>query len=260
MRFAPNTLTLFKGLDPLTQLMAIKKCGFDHVEFLFPYLVPVSKAKNILDAFDMHVSLIDVLPGDVRKLDISAAIDPKRVEEFRKYAHLALQYATELKVRYVNCLAGCVGAVPGVPRESMLELYKENLAYTCDLFKDSGKTLLVEPVSGFQFPGYLIGDLDEAVALIKELNRPNLALQFDFFHIQLLHGNLAGNVRRHFDLIKYYQIANPPGRHQPGHGEINFPYLLDLLKELGYDGYIGLEYEPEGASEASFDWLAPYRA
>jgi len=163
-----------------------------------------------------------------------------------------------MNVKYVNCLSGCVGAVKDTSREKMLELYKENLAYTCDLFKDSSKTVLVEPVSGFQFPGYLTGNLEEAVAIIDELKRPNLALQFDFFHMQLLHGNLAGNVRKYFDKIKYYQIANPPGRNQPGVGEVNFPFLLDLLKELGYDGFIGLEYAASGPEAQSFDWLKDY--
>ncbi|MEI6388075.1 MAG: TIM barrel protein [Spirochaetota bacterium] len=259
MRFAPNTLNLFKQLDPLYQLQAIKKCGFDYVEFLFPYLVSASKAKNLLEAFDMRVSIIDVLPGNIQKLDLSAAIDPGRVQEYRKYAQLALQYSSELKVRFVNCLSGIMGQVKDTSRQQMIDLYKENLAFTCDLFKDSGTTVLIEPVSGFQFPGYLTDNLHEAVGIIKELNRPNLALQFDFFHIQLLHGNLSGNVRTYFDIIKYYQIANPPGRHQPGKGELNFPFLIELLKELGYDDFIGLEYDPEGPSEDSFEWLRPYR-
>jgi hydroxypyruvate isomerase len=255
MRFAANTLTIFKDLDPLSQMMAFKKCGFDYIEFLFPYLAPVNKVKGLLDGFNLRISLIDVLPGDVRNLDISAAIDPARVDEFRNYARLALQYATVLDVHYVNCLSGCVPAVKGGNRAAMLELYKENLAFTCDLFKDSGKTILLEPVSEFQFKGYLTGDLHEAVRIIEELNRPNLALQFDVFHMQLLHGNLAGNIRKYFDHIKYIQVADAPDRHQPGTGEINFPYLFGLLKELGYKGFIGLEYIPNGPPEQWFSWM-----
>jgi hydroxypyruvate isomerase len=255
MRFAPNTLTIFKQLDPPSQMMAFRKAGFDYIELLFPYLFPANKVKGLLDGFNLRVSLIDVLPGDIRKLDISAAIDPRRVGEYRTYAQMALEYSTVLEVKYINCLAGCTGAVKDSDRNRMLEQYKENLAYTCDLFKGSGKIILIEPVSGFQFPGYIISDIHEAAGILEELDRPNLALQFDVFHMQLLHGNLAGNIRRYFDKIKYYQIADAPDRHQPGTGEVNILYLIGLLKELGYQGFIGLEYEPLGPPEEAFRWM-----
>ncbi len=259
IKYAPNTLNLFKEMELPEQLKAMKKCGFEMVEILFPYMAPVKTVKELLNANSMQVSIIDVLPGDIMKMDISAAIDPKRVDEFRENAQLALQYAIELDVPFVNCISGCVGAVENSSREKMLDIYKENIVFTCDLFKGTDKKILIEPVSEFMFPGYLTGDLHEAAGLIDELNINNLALQFDFFHIQLLHGNLAGNIKKYFNRIGYYQIANPPGRHQPGYGEINFPYLIDVLRQLGYDGVIGLEYDPEGSSAESFGWLDQVR-
>ncbi len=255
MKFAPNTLNLFKGLELPEQLSAISKCGFEHVELLFPYLAPVDKVKELLKINNLQISIINMMPGDIMKMDISAAIDPKRVDEFKKYAQLALQYSVELDVPYINCMSGCTDKVEDAGNEKMLEVYKENLAYACDLFKGTGKKIMIEPLSDFVFSGYLMGDLYKAVDLIDELDNANLALQFDFFHIQLLHGNLAGNVKKYFDKIGYYQIANTPDRHQPGCGEINFPYLIGLLQELGYDDVIGLEYEPDGTSEGSFSWI-----
>jgi len=255
IKYAPNTLNLFKDMELHEQLASIKECGFDMVEILFPYLAPVETVKELLQKNSLGISVINMLPGDIMKMDFGAAITPGRVDEFRKYAHLALQYSTELDVPFVNCMSGITNTVEGVSKEKMLDTYKENLEFVCDLFKGTDKKILIEPLSDFMFKDYLTGDLFEAVAIMDELNRDNLALQFDFFHIQLLHGNLAGNLKKYFDKISYYQIANPPDRHQPGYGEINFSYLIDLLKQLGYDGVIGLEYEPKGTSEESFSWI-----
>lgn len=255
MKFAPNTLTLFNELEPRQQLAAIRRAGFEYVEFLFPYLAPVEEVTALLDATGVGICLMDVLPGDVRNLDISAAIDPKRKEEYRRYAHLALQYAVELKVPYLNCISGSEHAVADATPAEMLDVYKENLAFTCDLFRESDTVVLIEPVSEFQFPGYLMRDLHTAVAMMDELNRPNLSLQFDFFHNQLLHGNLIGNVERYWDRIAYFQIANPPRRNEPGVGEVDFVFVLRELARRGYDGFVGLEYEPSGTSGDAFRWI-----
>lgn len=255
MKFAPNTLNIFSDLDIAAQLRAIRRAGFEQVEILFPYLYPLEDLKGLLKSLNLGISLMDVLPGDVRNLDISAAIDPCRRAEFREYARLALETAEVLDVPCINCIAGTEKAVPGVSRAEMLEVYKENVRCLCSLFRDTGRKVLVEAVSEHQFPGYVLDSLDIAAAVVSELSEPVLHLQFDFFHVQMLHGNLIGNLRAYYDRVGYYQIANPPGRHQPGSGEIDFRYVLGELASLGYDGVVGLEYVPEGSSEDSFAWI-----
>ena len=261
MTFAPNTRTMFQDLALPERLDRFRRHGFDTVEFLFPYDLPVAALKHMLDERGMKISLLDVLPGNVGAGDISVAIDPARVAEFCENARRALEYACVLDVGFVNCLAGCAGSVRGseaiLPDEKLrlLELYKENLAFACDIFRESGRTILVEPISSFQFPGYLVNRLEEAEAIIDELDRPNLALQFDFFHVQLTQGNLGDNLRRCHSRIRYCQIANPPGRNEPGVGELNYDYLLDRLEALGYEGFVGLEYVPSDGMAHDFSWL-----
>ena len=261
MVFAPNTRTMFQDLALPERLDRFRRHGFDTVEYLFPYDIPAASLKQLLDERDMKISLLDVLPGNVDAGDISAAIDPARVAEFRENARRALEYALVLDVGFVNCLAGCAvnarGSEAILPdeRARLLDLYKENLAYTCDLFRESGRTILVEPISSFQFPGYLVNRLEEAEAIIDELDRPNLALQFDFFHVQIAQGNVSNNLERCHSRIRYCQIANPPGRNEPGVGELKYGYLLDRLEALGYEGFVGLEYVPSDGMEHDFSWL-----
>jgi len=255
MKFAPNTLNLFSGQNIGDQLASISRSGFEYVEILFPYLYPIEDLKALLQKNSLKISLMDVLPGDVRNLDISAACDPARVEEFRGYARLAHHVAETLDVPNINCISGCTGSVLHADSRQMMDVYRENLRYTCELFAGSGRKVLVEPVSEFQFPGYLVRNLNDAAELVEELGCPELFLQFDFFHIQLLHGNLVGNMRTFYDRIGYFQIANPPGRNQPQVGEIDFSYVLGELALLGYDGVVGLEYIPSGPDEHSFSWI-----
>lgn len=255
MKFSVNTMNFFIGLPLIDQLGAIKKSGFEAVEILFPYMYGLDQVKAGLEESGLTVSIIDVLPGDLSQLDFNAAIDPARRDEFKKNAEQALEYATELKTPNVNCLAGMRIKSDELPEEKQLDVYKENLAYICDLFKGTDIQMLVEPVSEGTMADYLVDNLHLAAGIIKELNRDNLALQYDFFHIQLLHGNLVGNMKKYFDMIRYFQIANPPGRNEPGCGEIDFHYVLQVVKESGYDGYVGLEYNPADTEEESFKWI-----
>jgi hydroxypyruvate isomerase len=266
MIFAPNTRTMFQDLALPERLDRFRQHGFDTVEYLFPYDLPAAELKHMLDERGMKISLLDVLPGNVGAGDISAAIDPARIAEFRENARRALEYAFVLDVGFVNCLAGCAcdargskAILPG-DKARLLDLYKENLAFTCDIFRGSGRIILVEPISSFQFPGYLVNRLEEAGAIIDELDRPNLALQFDFFHVQLTQGNLSSNLERFHSRIRYCQIANPPGRNEPGVGELEYDFLLDRLEALGYEGYVGLEYAPSDGMEHDFSWLRKRRA
>jgi hydroxypyruvate isomerase len=255
MKFAANTMNFFKEVPFPDNFKAIKRAGLDTVEILFPYYQPVEQVKAALDEAGLAVSIIDVLPGDLTKLDFNAAIDPARKDEFKKNAENALLYAQTFKVKHVNCLSGISTALKEVPQEKQFEVYRDNLLFICSLFKGTGIDILIEPVSQLNLPGYMVSDIHQAAALVKDMNLPNLALQFDFFHVQLTHGNLFGNLKTYFDMTRYYQIANPPGRNEPGCGEIDYAFLLNQLRDMGYQGYVGLEYNPSTTTDKPFAWI-----
>ncbi len=255
MRFSVNTMNFFPDLPFPAKMEVIRRAGFDAVEILFPYYQPLDEIRSALDGNGLSVSIIDVNPGDLTKGDFNAAIDPSRRDDFRKNAAQALSYAEALKAPHVNCLAGISTLLKDVPAEKQMDTYRENLLYICDLFRDTDIDILIEPVSEGTMAGYIVNSVHAAAGLVRELDRKNLALQFDFFHVQMLHGNLVANMRKYSDMARYYQVANPPGRNEPGCGEIDYGYVLKELEKTGYTGYVGLEYNPSGPPERAFDWI-----
>jgi hydroxypyruvate isomerase len=241
------------------QCEEIRKAGFEAIEFLFPYQVPLAELKSAVSDADLAISLIDVLPGDIAKREISAAIDPRRSGEFRRNAELALKYALELGVRKINCLSGISGAVPDVSVARQLQTYTENIAWLCDQSASTGIDILVEPISPVTIPAYLFPDLHKAADFIQSMAKPNLALQFDVFHVQMTMGNLVNNIDRYLGIIKYFQFAGAPGRNEPDSGEIDYRYILRYLREKKWQGYIGLEYVPSRPMDSTFSWMADWK-
>ena len=256
MKFAPNSLYFYKDLPPEKQFAEFKKAGFDYLEILFPYFIPLNRLKELLSGSGLSLSILDVLPGDITKMEINAAVDPRRKEEFRRNAETAVLYASELSVKNINCLSGIISATPGVSREKQMETFTQNLMFLCSLVKNSDIMVLLEPICEKVIPNYHFYDLFSTVKYLEEHKNKNLGLQFDFYHMQMLHGNLLNNVKKYFPLIGYFQIANAPERNEPDAGEINFPFLLKEVTKLGYTGVFGLEYIPSRGMEETFSWRA----
>jgi hydroxypyruvate isomerase len=192
--------------------------------------------------------------GDWAAGERGIACDPRRIGEFQDSVELAIEYAVELGVRQLHCLAG--KTPPNVPRERVHATYVANLQFAARAFTAHGLDLLIEPINDRDVPGYFLTGTRQAAAVIAECGAGNLFLQYDIYHMQRMEGDLAETIRAHLPLIRHVQLADVPGRHEPGTGEINFPFLFRLLDELGYEGWIGCEYIPRADTVDGLAWMA----
>ncbi|MDK6078851.1 hydroxypyruvate isomerase [Massilia varians] len=252
-RFAANLSLLFNELPFLDRFAAARAAGFDAVEFLFPYPFEAEQIAARLQRYGLELVLHNLPPGDWAAGERGLACDPRRSAEFQDGVDLALDYALELGVRRLHCLAGRLP--PNLSYERAHAAYVANLRHAAARCREHGISLLIEPINDRDMPGYFLTGTRQAVAVIEEVGAPNLGLQYDIYHMQRMEGELAETIRRHFPLIRHVQLADVPGRHQPGTGEINFPFLFRLLDELGYEGWVGCEYLPQGDTQASLAWL-----
>jgi hydroxypyruvate isomerase len=251
-KFAANLSMLFPDLPFLDRFAAARAHGFDAVEFLFPYAFEPEQIAARLARYELTLVLHNFPTGDWVEGDRGMACDPRRVGEFQDSVALALDYATELKVPQLHCMAGKLP--PNVPAERARETYLANLRFAADALRAHQMRLLIEPLNSFDVPGYFLNSCKQALDVIADLGADNLFLQFDIYHMQRIQGELANTLRAHLPSIAHIQIADNPGRHQPGTGEINFPFLFGLLDELGYDGWVGCEYAPLGDATAALAW------
>jgi hydroxypyruvate isomerase len=257
-KFAANLSLMFNELPFLDRFAAARAAGFDAVEFLFPYAFEPEQITARLQRYGLELVLHNLPAGDWAAGERGLACDPRRTAEFEDSVALAVDYALELGVRRLHCLAGKLP--PRVSRERAHAVYVANLRHAAAQCQPHGIALLVEPINDRDIPGYFLTGTRQAAAVIEDVGAPNLYLQYDIYHMQRMEGELAQTIRAQLPLIRHIQLADVPGRHQPGTGEINFPYLFRLLDELGYDGWIGCEYEPQGDTPASLAWLATLRA
>jgi len=251
-RFAANLSMLFTEAPFLDRFALAREAGFDAVEFLFPYAYDSEQIAERLRRHRLKLVLHNLPPGDWAAGDRGMACDPRRSDEFRDGVHIALEYATELGVPYVHCMAGITP--PGLAPERARETLVEQLAYTADQFQPHGIGVLIEPINHYDIPGYFLNRSRQAVELIADCARPNLFLQYDIYHMQRMEGELSNTIRAHLPLIKHIQLADTPGRHEPGTGEINYRHLFRLLDEIGYDGWVGCEYTPLQSTAAGLGW------
>lgn len=256
-RFAANLSLMFNELPFLDRFAAARAAGFDAVEFLFPYAFDTEQIAARLRRYGLELVLHNLPAGDWAAGERGLACDPRRSAEFQDGVGLALDYALDLGVRRLHCLAGRLP--PNVTRERAHAAYVANLRHAAARCREHGITLLIEPINDRDMPGYFLTGTRQAAAIIEEVGAPNLALQYDIYHMQRMEGELAETIRRYLPLIRHVQLADVPGRHQPGTGEIHFPFLFRLLDELGYEGWIGCEYLPQGDTPASLGWLEEER-
>jgi len=191
--------------------------------------------------------------GDWAAGDRGLAGLPHRTDEFRAGVARAIATAHALGVRQLNCLAGI--APPGVDADTVHRTLVDNLRFAARALAAEGLRLLVEPINTFDIPGFIVSRTAQCIALLDEVGEPNVFVQYDVYHAQRMEGELAGTLARHLPRIAHVQVADNPGRHEPGTGEIRFEFLFAELERLGYDGWIGCEYRPAGRTEAGLDWL-----
>jgi hydroxypyruvate isomerase len=248
-RFAANLTFLFGEHPFLERFAAARAAGFTRVEYMFPYGYDAADLRARLDDHGLEQVLFNLPAGDWAAGDRGIAADPGRVDEFRAGVEQARAYAAALDVPRLNCLAGTRG-----DRATLVA----NLRHAARALAQDGRTLLVEAVNTRDIPGFLVPTNTAAAELLDEVGEPNLRLQFDLYHAHVMAEDLVERLRALLDRIGHVQLADDPGRHQPGTGDIDFAFVLSELDAMGYQGAVGLEYVPEPDTLTSLEWLQRY--
>ena len=251
-KFAANLSMLFTELPFLDRFEAAAQAGFKAVEFLFPYAWPAQEIKQRLDAHGLKLVLHNLPAGDWDAGERGIACHPERVEEFRTGVATAIPYAKTLGVGQLNCLAGKAPA--GVSDTVLRQTLVANLAFAAKELKQAGLRLLIEPINTFDIPGFYVSGTAQALALLDEVGADNAFVQYDIYHAQRMEGELAATMQKQLARIGHIQLADNPGRNEPGTGEINYPFLFAHLDRIGYDGWIGCEYKPATTTQAGLGW------
>ena len=251
-KFAANLSMLFTEVPFAQRFERAARAGFAWVECQFPYELPASEVRALLDAHGLNMVLHNLPAGDWAAGDRGIACDPARVDEFRAGVTRAIEYATTLGVKKINCLAGKLPAT--VSEQQARQTLIDNLRYAAAALAPHGIQLLTEPINRFDIPGFYLDSTAKALSVLDEVGEPDVLLQYDVYHAQRMEGELAGTLEKNLARIGHIQIADNPGRHEPGTGEIRFPFLFALLDRLGYQGVIGAEYIPAGTTEAGLVW------
>ncbi|MFQ5756025.1 MAG: hydroxypyruvate isomerase [Acidiferrobacterales bacterium] len=255
-KFAANLTMMFNEVDFLERFEAAATAGFKGVEYLFPYAHEKDALAEHLHANNLVQVLHNLPAGDWDAGERGIGCHPDRVGEFQDGVGRAIEYATALSCTQVNCLAGI--APPSVPAEELREIFVANLEFAASKLKDAGIMLLIEPINTRDIPGFYLCHTNQALAIIEEVGSENLRLQYDIYHMQIMEGDLARTIAEHVDVIKHMQLADNPGRHEPGTGEINYAFLFAHLDRIGYAGWVGCEYKPQTTTEEGLGWVRPY--
>jgi hydroxypyruvate isomerase len=248
---------LFTDAPFLDRFARAADAGFEGVEYLFPYDFTPTELADRLKATGLEQVLFNLPPGDFVAGERGIAALPGREAEFREGVARGLEYAQTLGCSRVHAMAGLV-ADEG-QHGAMRRCYLDNLRYAAREFAPHGITLLIEPINTRSIPGYFLNHQADAHAILAELDEPNVKVQLDFFHAQIMDGDLVAGYRHHRTGIGHIQIASAPDRREPDEGEINYPYLFQILDDEGYTGWIGCEYLPRGRTEDGLDWFSPYK-
>jgi hydroxypyruvate isomerase len=252
-KLAANLSTLFPQLDFLDRFAAAARAGFRYVEYQFPYAWKADElARRARDA-NLQVVLHNLPAGDFAKGERGIACLPGREREFRDSLEKAIAYAKAVDCPRVNCLAGLAPADP-----AHFAVLVENVRYAARRLGEAGLQLTLEPINTRSVPGFFLSRSAQAIEVLNAAGEGNAFLQYDFFHMQIMEGDLAATVERLLGRIGHIQRADVPGRHEPGTGELNFAFLLRHLDALGYSGWVGCEYNPRGDTLEGLKWAQPY--
>jgi len=252
-RFAANLTMLFNELPFLDRFEAAAKAGFKAVEFLFPYPYAVADLKDRLSANGLTLVLHNLPAGNWDAGERGIACLPDRAGEFREGVARAIEYGSALGVPQLNCLAGKAPA--GMADAVLHETFVGNLRYAAGELKKAGLKLLMEPINTYDIPGFYLNRTAQAIALIDEVGSDNLFVQYDIYHAQRMEGELVATMQKHLARIAHIQLADNPGRNEPGTGEIHYGNVFKALDRMGYTGWIGCEYKPATTTEAGLGWL-----
>jgi hydroxypyruvate isomerase len=256
-KFAANLSMLFNEVPFLDRFDRAARAGFDSVEFLFPYAFSAADISARLKSNRLKLVLHNLPAGDWDGGERGIACLPDRVDEFREGVGRAIEYATALGAPQLNCLAGKTPL--GATDEMLRKTFVANLKYAAAELKKAGLKLLIEPINTYDIPGFYLNRTAQAISIMDEVGSENLFLQYDIYHAQRFEGELAATMAKQLARIAHIQIADNPGRNEPGSGEINYPFLLDHLERIGYSGYIGCEYKPAGTTESGLKWIEQMR-
>jgi hydroxypyruvate isomerase len=251
-QFAANLTMLFTEHAFLDRFEQAAQAGFEAVEFLFPYAFSAQDIQQRLQAHRLKLVLHNLPAGNWDAGERGIACHPDRVDEFRAGVADAVRYATALGAPQLNCLMGIVPA--GVPADTLRQTAVNNLRYAAKALKAEGLRLLIEPINTFDIPGFYLNGTAQAVSLLDEVGADNAFVQYDIYHMQRMEGELAATLQKQLARIGHIQLADNPGRHEPGSGEINYPFLFAHLDRIGYRGWIGCEYKPATTTAAGLGW------
>jgi hydroxypyruvate isomerase len=252
-KFAANLTMLFNEVPFMERFAAAKEAGFEAVEYLFPYAFDKNELAQALKANGLKQVLHNLPAGDWDAGERGIACHPDRVDEFRAGVDRAIDYARALGCPQLNCLAGKLPA--GVSREQAQATFVTNLKFAADKLKAAGLKLLIEPINSYDIPGFFLNTTAQAAAILDAVGSDNLYIQYDLYHAQRMEGELAATVQRYLPRIAHIQLADNPGRNEPGTGEINYAFLFRHLDAIGYTGWIGCEYKPKTSTVEGLGWI-----
>jgi hydroxypyruvate isomerase len=251
-RFAANLTMLFNEVPFFERFEVASRAGFDAVEFLFPYAFPASEIRSQLGASGLQLVLHNLPAGNWEAGERGIACMPDRVDEFRGGVAKAIEYAKALGVTQLNCLVGKTPA--GVDEATVRRTLVSNLRYAAGELKKAHIKLLVEPINTYDIPGFHLSRTAQTLQVFDEVDSDNIWLQYDIYHMQRMEGELARTIETNLSRIAHIQVADNPGRNEPGTGEINYGYLFSLLDQIGYKGWVGCEYKPAGLTTPGLGW------
>ena len=256
-RFAANLSMMFNEVPFLDRFALAAKAGFKGVEFLFPYEHPAAEIAARLKDNGLQQVLFNAPAGDFAKGERGMAAIPGKQAAFRDSIKLALEYATTLACPRLHIMAGL--KPEGVAHDTLTAVYGANLAYAAEECAKAGVKPIIEPINHRDIPGFFLNTTDQAAAIIAAVGPEKLGMQFDLYHCQITEGDVVKRVEKHLPLIAHMQVADTPGRHEPGTGEVNWPFVFKTIDALGFRGWIGCEYRPAGETLAGLSWFAPYK-
>ena len=257
-KFAANLTMLYGEHDFLDRFAAAAKDGFDGVEYLFPYAFEREALAEALQANGLTQVLHNMPAGDWDAGERGMACLPDRVGEFQESVGTAIDYAKALGCTQLHAMAGL--CPEGVDPGKLEETYVENLRFAAAKTREAGITLLIEAINTIDMPGFYLSTSAQALDVIERVGSDNLYFQYDIYHMQIMEGDLVRTIEKNLLRIAHMQLADNPGRHEPGSGEINYPFVFAALDRLGYEGWIGCEYKPKAGTSEGLGWLKPYLA
>jgi hydroxypyruvate isomerase len=255
-KFNANLSMMFNEVDFLDRFSAAARAGFKGVEFLFPYAYEKPQLVDIVSRHNLEVVLFNMPPGDWNVGERGLTCNPSRVGEFQEGVGKAVDYARALNCKRVHAMAGL--QPQGFSGEQVRQTYIDNLRFAGKACAEYGITLLIEAINTRDIPGFYLNYSRQALEILKLAEVPNLRFQYDIYHMQIMEGDLAPTIERCLPYIGHMQLADTPGRHEPGTGEIHYPFLFQHIDRVGYSGWIGCEYKPLGNTEEGLSWVRNY--